>query len=806
MILERKKTTLLCIALLFVMTLLFFAPVVFSSKTFISRDHYVFFNPRRFFAAETIRQEAALPLWNPYIACGVPFQANLQSSVFYPPSLLYYVLPFQKGFKYFVVLHYFIGALCMFLLMRQWKSTRWEALLAAVVFAFGGYLVSINDNVAFLTAGVWLPLVLVCHHRALERGSFFYALVTAMVIGLQVFAGDASFYLLASLICTCCYTLLWPFIRGPGSARAGARPWALLGTAWVPGLLLASVQILPFIEFVLNSVRIDGVGFDRATKWSYHPLELIQLIVPYFGGTTVPETRWFGQYWLDTFYIGIFPLICAILFFVCAKDRIKIVLGILLAVGILLSFGKYNPLYEYLYRFLPGLNMVTYPVKFLFIGSFVLAVAAGKGMGSFWEMCRDKKSVQRFLTVLAVPTLVLAAFVVSGSLLQQELYDVFSSLYPKTEYLEPYCRPQFYLLLKDVSAALVVIILFVLIAWAAGRGRLGRQAAFLIVIVITCADLTFIGKPREPIIDESAFLHKGTTVQFLEEDTSVFRIYTLSRFVTQWRFQHVYYLPFEQVYRVCQDLVRANLNMYNHIYSVEECSAVLSRPFYDVFLPAEYCFAQGRTELADIDYCKNVLNLLNIRYILSPYALDGYGFNLVKDGKPKIYENPTALPRVFFARECVVADTQEGVLEMMKGEGFDPEQKIYISRAEAEKIETPSSDKSPSPAGEPLAWTASFNEYTPNRITLETETDRYAFLVFSDNYYPGWKAFVDGREVPVLRVDHTLKGIAVEQGVHRIEFVFQPAVLTIGACISIGALFGICLGLYMLYNRRKRKL
>ena len=287
--LSRLKTPG-CMVLILVLTVAFFYPVVFSEKTFIARDNYIFYNPRRFFAAETL-QQGMLPLWNPYIACGVPFQANLQSALFYPFSLFYYLLPFQQGFKYFIVLHYVLGALGMFAFMRAWRSSRSSALLAALTFSLGGYMLSINDNVAFLSAAAWLPLALLCHHQALASGRMYYSLIAGMVIALQIYAGDASFYLLSTGLCLFLYTLCRPLVIPAQSPAARLRPWLQLGCAGAVGIGLAAVQLIPFAEFVLHSTRAQGISLELATNWSYHPLEFLQLLVPYLFGYTVPETR-----------------------------------------------------------------------------------------------------------------------------------------------------------------------------------------------------------------------------------------------------------------------------------------------------------------------------------------------------------------------------------------------------------------------------------------------------------------------------------------------------------------------------------
>ena len=179
----------------------FFHEVVFSGKAFSARDHYLFFMPRRFFALQTLL-DGSLPLWNPLNACGVPFLANVQSSVFYPLSALIYLLPFPAGYNAFVIVHYILAAMSMYALLRHWNSSPFAAALAGLVFAFGGYMQSINDNLAFLTAATWLPLIMLCFSRALQERRRVYAIATMLLIGLQVLAGDASFCVLSTILCT----------------------------------------------------------------------------------------------------------------------------------------------------------------------------------------------------------------------------------------------------------------------------------------------------------------------------------------------------------------------------------------------------------------------------------------------------------------------------------------------------------------------------------------------------------------------------------------------------------------------------
>jgi uncharacterized membrane protein YfhO len=71
------------------------------------------------------------------------------------------------------------------------------------------------------------------------------------------------------------------------------------------------------------------------------------------------------------------------------------------------------------------------------------------------------------------------------------------------------------------------------------------------------------------------------------------------------------------------------------------------------------------------------------------------------------------------------------------------------------------------------------------------------FLVLSENAYPGWRARVDGAEVPIYRADVTLQGIVVPAGIHRVEFTMESRSLRTGMVVSgIAAL--ICVGLLIL--------
>lgn len=73
---------------------------------------------------------------------------------------------------------------------------------------------------------------------------------------------------------------------------------------------------------------------------------------------------------------------------------------------------------------------------------------------------------------------------------------------------------------------------------------------------------------------------------------------------------------------------------------------------------------------------------------------------------------------------------------------------------------------------------------TATRMTLAVDTARPGLVVLADSYYPGWRATVDGNEVPVLPVDVMFRAVPVEAGTHQVEFYYMPQSFRLGLYIS----------------------
>src|SRR5438477_8828485 len=111
--------------------------VILGVRTFFFRDFGFFGYPLAFHHRESI-WHGEIPLWNPLNNCGLPFLAQWNTMVFYPPSLIYLLLPLPWSLGLFCLLHLYFGGLGMFFLSRRWTGSNFAAAFAGIIFSFNG--------------------------------------------------------------------------------------------------------------------------------------------------------------------------------------------------------------------------------------------------------------------------------------------------------------------------------------------------------------------------------------------------------------------------------------------------------------------------------------------------------------------------------------------------------------------------------------------------------------------------------------------------------------------------------------------
>ncbi len=226
--------------ILIILSFIFFSDTLFGDKIFIHRDLSRFFYPLREFSV-TQFLTGHVPLWNPYIHCGSAHLAELQTCVFYPFSIIYLLFSYPQAFNYFIILHIFLAGLFTYLLMREWKYSRYASFFSATVFMFSGYIISVINLLASLASVVWLPLAILFYERSLNGGRVKNYIFTGIFLTLMFLGGEPI------VLYSAIFILL---LLGGASERVHATVASRIAPIAISLLILIGLscfQILPFL-------------------------------------------------------------------------------------------------------------------------------------------------------------------------------------------------------------------------------------------------------------------------------------------------------------------------------------------------------------------------------------------------------------------------------------------------------------------------------------------------------------------------------------------------------------------------------
>ena len=188
----------------------------------------------------------------------------------------------------------------------------------------------------------------------------------------------------------------------------------------------------------------------------------------------------------------------------------------------------------------------------------------------------------------------------------------------------------------------------------------------------------------------------------------------------------------------------------------------------------------------------NVLNMLNTKYIIASN----------KDGGVFTFTNDETNGSAWFIDGFQVVQSADEEIQAL--DSLDNKHRAVINQKELKTYFK--TDKAPTYEVDSTAVVA-LTKHFPNDLKYKTNNPHDGFIVFSEVYYGhGWQAFIDGEKVPYVRVDYTLRGIAIPAGEHHIEFKFDPQIVKTGSRIALASsvlVLLIVLGglLYSIKNR-----
>jgi hypothetical protein len=758
-----KKKILVILGLL-VLTLLYFHDVLTGRVLLVERDLATFFYPFRFLWAETVRQ-GHFPFWNPYIKCGVPLFATIQPGVLYPLSILYLFLPLDLAFNWTTILHFFLAGVFTYILMRELGATLQGALAAALAFVFSGYLISVHNVLNTLISVSWYPLVMFCGCRMVRTGLFRWVVASGVSLCCMFLGGGIEIVLLtfASMLFLCLYPSVLP-LKDAENGPNMQRRLILFGVTLLIFLGIGMVQILPFLELYKQSHRYGGMSLEEATLWSLAPRDLVYFILPsLYGPTATPDYYWKLQNYLKTLYVGPVVLCLAGYYFVRQGKR-RLALLAAMGLALLLALGGHTPLYSLFHKYFPLFSTFRYPVKFLFLFVFFLCVTAGLGLDILRNRFSQNRNPPYWCQGLLIAVVVVLAAFFWFARLHPEQVETFAQQWG-VNFLKPANLP---LVLHNFNRMLVVIVLTLMVIFFGLRHRLVRLGGPLLLILLAL-DL-FLGNRGYALkLDATTFHAENNVIRSLRADPELFRFHVMP----QARELKISADSYPESYQIRKEFLGVDLMMEHHLFDIDGYNIPI-QPRYEKMI-----HLIRNKPLASI---LPLLDMFNVKYVLTGKPVDFEGLSSVLDGPgtSKLYKNHYSLPRAFLVKQFQVLNSDQQFAKAFHELTFDPRTTILLEEEPTNFLELQEQAAVPN-----LQSVVEVLSYENNRIVLEVDTPEAAFLFMSEAYYPGWRAYVDGRPTEILRANYVFRAITVGPGSHRIQMVCEPMSFKVGLTVSL---------------------
>ncbi len=695
------------------------APGVVPANPLLS-DITFLFHPSVAYGAEEIRA-GRFPLWNPYVFGGVPFFANPQTALLFPLTALAYVLPLAQALTLMSVLKLSVAGVGMYWFLRRLDVARLPALVGALAFQFDGLLVT---WLQWSNTGpvVLLPVLFGMTELLRARGGARPIAGLALTVAVAVFAGypqrvvDGLLVLAIWAVCRC---------RGVGAPVAFLSSWVAGVTL---GLLLSAVQLLPFVEYA----RASAV-FAYRTEWMlYFPLPvraMIAVLMPYFFGSPTGRDFWgpanFNEIALS---VGVVPWLAIPLALLAARSRPGT--KFFTALAALAATAIYGaPVVGLAIARLPPLA-TTIIVRTADLFVFGLSVLAALGLDAVLSATPTQR---RALTVgVRVTSTGLALTALAFVASQWALAERAAMRVPL------WAQYTWFLLLLTLAAILVLRLVSI-----AGKA----PSLWAALAAVELASLLPLAATYNPVID-TRLLYPGPppVVAHLRERIARDHGRVLFSAFGAANFGTIFKLPEWGGYDGMTP--RRVEQLADPVGSLDSWASGAFRVTAPVASP--------------------VFDLLGIRYVmLAPGASSPAPHLVLEYQGPDavVYRNDRALPRAFLvsrARTCV---DDAATLSLLHRDAIDVRREVVIAGCAG--VPT---------AGEPgAAATVEIGSEEPDRVVLDATTESATFLVLTDAWFPGWRAWVDGAEQTVWRADHALRAVWLPPGRHRVEFRYLPA-------------------------------
>lgn len=771
-------------------TILFFRPIFFDNKSIGQHDIQQWSGSSK--ELRDYRDKTGEEgLWAGAMFSGMPaYLVNLQWSdgvVIGMKKVLSVFLPHPVN-------NIFLAFVCYYILLLSFRVRPWFAIAGALAFGLSSYVIiglSAGHN-ARIGAIAFLPLVVAGIHLTFSG---------KRILGFAVTAAGMALHLRENHLQITYYLLLIVLGYGLMQLILAIRAKQLGEFVKNVGLLVPAVliavgtffgQFWAITEYTRYSIRgkseivsmqsaedASGLSKEYAFAYKYGIWEPMTLFIPnFYGGSSAQffvedqnsasykalvqsgdnelanrlanatSAYWGPQdFTAGPYYAGVLVCFLFVLGIVFAEKRYVWWLVSLSVLSLMVSWGDSFSTFNYfMFDYFPGYNKFRSVNFALIIILFAMPLLGLLGLEKLMEQGWSKETQRKLLWPVSIVVGLILIFIVIGGF--------GSFIKPEESQLPAWLqialkKDRVALLRSDAWRALWLVLLFAVGIFALLKNYLKPAIVYPALVILIWADLALVDSRYFSADNykrkrENAFAVPTQADEEILKDKSYYRVYNLQGAMAEARTSYFH--------NSLGGYHGAKLRRYQDLYD-SAISKTTQRLFQD-FQIASPKFASY-----------HVLNMLNAKYF-------------VHGADPEfVIENPATNGPAWFVKEVLKTDTpaeelrMTGLINTKEVAVIDSKLKIEYGQT---TIDTVASVK--------------LIERRPPYLKYESEAAANGLVVFSEIYYPkGWYAFIDGKEVPILRANYVLRALEVPAGKHTIEFKFEPKPYTVGNKVTMAS-------------------
>ncbi|MCC6434129.1 MAG: YfhO family protein [Acidimicrobiales bacterium] len=696
-------------------------------------------------------REGTIPLWSPLIyGGGYEFFANGSSAVLYPPRLLALAVTSPvRAHDLFLVFHIWAAGIAMYLLARQLSVGRWAGTFAAVAWMFATWNLTWMHLEVVTPIALFLPATVAAVHRAMTRHSARAALTAGLVCALAVTSGHLLFVVLVLIVAAgyggslAVGSLLrarWPR-RGAGEDPDGApaehtprhlrRSWGLevataagrLALRGVVALGAAAVVLVPTFLALRRGQRVPFTWRELQDNYLAEPWMLKRLFLPQTLPIDADQMQYLG-------FVGFLTPLFALVGVLSRRRPGAWFARTVLVVVPLIMIG--TPLAWVAWRLVPGMNVFRPYSRLVVFVAFAMVVAAAIGV--------------------------------------QVVLDAVARRRP------------------GLNVALRIALVLIIVGTAGHLMYLGRRSNPLFI-----PHEARFAMPPTPLVEE---LHARDNANGWPQRTMP----VLLRFAEEdARFRGVFFYAntaavngIDTTAGYDSSLDARTLALLRVLDGADPADPTLRESGAAfVALPSSW---SARFELA------GRLGITTIATMPQPTGeeivwsdgwadLDAEEVYASNDGVLYAVPGAVAGPRLI-AADDVVPDEQTA-LERFTDAAYPAASQVLVEADELERtgLEPLGPAGSGGSAGDgdgdvPPAGAVTRAERGVNTASIDVEANTASWLVVPDAWAEGWTAQVNGRDVPVVRVNYYQRAVQVGPGASTVTMRYRPPGFVAGATVS----------------------